>query len=359
MYPSGCIIRNKEKKGERVMLINMKEWQRNIIESEGVKALPIMTYPGLALTGQTIMDVVTDGEKQFVCMEALSKKYPAIASVSMMDLSVEAEAFGSKVQFSDNEVPSVTGAIVTDMKSARALEVPAVGAGRTATYLRAVELAAQKTKGKPVFGGQIGPFSLTCRLMEMRNLLLSTKRQPDLVHAVLEKATDFLVEYARAIKAAGANGLIMAEPAAGLISPAQCDEFSSRYVKRIVDAVQDSTFSVILHNCGNATPLVKSMLSTGAAGLHFGNAVKMENIMPQMPPDRLAFGNVDPAGLFKLGTAEQVEERVSGLLDDVGHYSNFVLSSGCDIPPGASLENIDAFFYALEEHNLQREQRVS
>ena len=57
-------------------------------------------------------------------MNVLAKKYPSIASVSMMDLSVEAEAFGSKVQLSDQEVPTIIGAIVTDMKSAQILEVP-------------------------------------------------------------------------------------------------------------------------------------------------------------------------------------------------------------------------------------------
>jgi uroporphyrinogen decarboxylase len=341
------------------MIINMKEWQREIIESDQVQALPIMTYPGLALTEQSVMDVVTKGDEQFLCMHALSKRYPAIASVSMMDLSVEAEAFGSRVQFSDREAPTVVGSLVTDMKGARALKMPAIGEGRTSAYLKAVQIAAGKIKGKPVFGGQIGPFSLACRLMEMKKLLLSIMRQPDLAHVVLEKTATFLVEYAQAIKAAGANGVIIAEPAAGLISPAQCDEFSSRYVRRIVDAVQDKTFTVILHNCGNTVKLVDSMLSTGAAGLHFGNAVKMRDIMPQIPPDRLALGNIDPAGLFKLGTPEQVAERVEDLLDDVGHYRNFVLSSGCDIPPGTPLDNVDAFFDALAEYNVQQQRRAS
>ena len=45
--------------------------------------------------------------------------------------------------------------------------------------------------------------------------------------------------------------LIIAEPAAGLLSPEQCAEFSSPYVKKVVDAVQDDNFMVILHNCGN------------------------------------------------------------------------------------------------------------
>jgi uroporphyrinogen decarboxylase len=167
------------------------------------------------------------------------------------------------------------------------------------------------------------------------------------------------VEYARAIRATGANGLIMAEPAAGLVGPSDCDEFSSKYVKQIVDAVQDSSFSVILHNCGNTVPLVKSMLSTGAVGLHFGNAVRMTDIMPQIPTDRLVFGNIDPSGLFRIGTRKYMEERVNELLDEVGDYRNFVLSSGCDIPPGTPLDNIGAFFDALDFYNLRVEEVAS
>jgi len=67
----------------------------------------------------------------------------------------------------------------------------------------------------------------------------------------LEKATSFLIAYAQAFKDVGANGIIITEPAAGLLSPLMCASFSFEYIKKIVDAVQDDHFMVILHNCGN------------------------------------------------------------------------------------------------------------
>jgi uroporphyrinogen decarboxylase len=219
------------------MVRNMKEWQKKIISTGTVGAMPIMTYPGLALTGQSITEAATRGESQAACMEALADRYPSIASVSMMDLSVEAEAFGSRVAFSETEAPTVVGGIITDQASADALSVPPVSSARTSAYVEAVNIAARRIHDRPVLGGEIGPFSLASRLMEMKPLLLSIRRNPALVHTVLGKATDFLVEYAKTIKAAGANGIIIAEPAAGLVSPAECDAFSSSYVKKIVDAV--------------------------------------------------------------------------------------------------------------------------
>jgi len=177
---------------------------------------------------------------------------------------------------------------------------------------------------------------------------------PVTVHIVLEKSTRFLTDYARAYKAAGVQGIVIAEPAAGLISPAHCDEFSSRYVKQIVDAVQDENFMVVLHNCGNTMKLIPSMLSTNAQGFHFGNVVNMLDILPQMPDTILAFGNIDPATTFRHGTADDVKTKTRDLLESTEDYRNFVLSSGCDIPPGTPLENIDAFFTALEEYVKKR-----
>lgn len=109
---------------------------------------------------------------------------------------------------------------------------------------------------------------------------------------------------------------------------------------------------VILHNCGNTKKQVTSLVGTGAWGLHFGNAVNMTDILPQIPGDRLAFGNIDPSVVFKNGTALQMEEKVVQLLTDMKPYPNFVLSSGCDVPPGTPLTNIDAFYQALNDFNL-------
>ncbi|MGN0763378.1 MAG: uroporphyrinogen decarboxylase family protein, partial [Aristaeellaceae bacterium] len=44
------------------------------------------------------------------------------------------------------------------------------------------------------------------------------------------------------------------------------------------------------------------------------------------------------------GTPESMRAAVRSLLDACGHRKNFIISSGCDIPPRARWENINAFF---------------
>lgn len=331
--------------------MNMKQWMYTICNSAERMAMPVMVYPGAEMAGMKISDMVKDGEKQYRCIKAIKDRFPAAAVGTAMDLSVEAEAFGSPIRFSDMETPCVTGKIVSDEESIKKLGIPAVGAGRTEEYLKAARLASENITECPVFGGMIGPYSLAARLYDITELMMDVMLEPDKIHMLLEKCSGFLIEYAKAFKNVGVNGIIMAEPAAGLLSPDDCLKFSSDYVKKIVDAVQDDYFMIILHNCGNVNKLVPSMLSTGAMGLHFGNSVDMAGIMPQIPWGRLAFGNVDPAGVLKNGSVGDVRERTLKVLESTAIYKNFVLSSGCDVPPGTPLENMDAFFDALKEFN--------
>lgn len=142
----------------------------------------------------------------------------------------------------------------------------------------------------------------------------------------------------------------MAEPLAGLLSPALAEEFSSNYVKKIVDAVQDDEFIVVYHNCGNCTiEMIDSIIATGAPVFHFGNAIAMDEMMAKIPEDRIAMGNVDPAGQFRNGTPESVKESTKAIMEKCCKYKNFVISSGCDIPPMSSWDNINAFFEAVKE----------
>jgi len=118
---------------------------------------------------------------------------------------------------------------------------------------------------RPVLAGVIGPFSLAGRLMDVTEAMIYYYEEPEMVALLLDKVTEFLISYCKAYKEAGANGIVIAEPLAGMLSPALSEEFSAPYVKRIIDAVQDDEFIVIYHNCGDATiQMIDSILSTGA-----------------------------------------------------------------------------------------------
>ena len=329
----------------------MKSWIEGLKGTQPKKPIPVLSFPCVSLLGITVRELISDSELQAKGMKAVADNTDAAASVSFMDLSVEAECFGAKVVVSDDEVPTVNGRIINDMDEAEELEIPAIGSGRTQIYIDAIKNACEMITDRPVLAGMIGPFSLAARLLDVSEIMMDCYDDPDMVHLVLEKVTAFLIEYAKAYKAVGANGIVMAEPVAGLLSPMLEEEFSSPYVKRIAEAIQDDEFVLIYHNCGDNVPkMLDSIMTTGCAAYHFGNAMDMEkDIIPQVSEDTVVMGNIDPAGTLRMGTPEKVREETLALLEKCSKYPNFVLSSGCDIPPMTPWENINAFFSASEE----------
>ncbi len=327
---------------------NMREWLNNLPASK--KALPVLSFPCISLLGCSVRELISDSDKQAEGMALVAKRTDAAASVSLMDLSVEAECFGATVHFSDDEVPTVKGRLINDEDEANALQVPAVGTARSGLYVDSIRKAVTKITDRPVFAGIIGPFSLAARLLDVSEIMIDCYDDPDMVHTVLEKATEFLINYAKAYKEAGANGVMMAEPVAGLLSPALEEEFSAPYVKKITDAVQDDSFLMVYHNCGdNVLKMTDSLLSIGAAAYHFGNSIDLKEMLDIFPKDIPVMGNVDPAGILRMGTPELVREKTLELLEKCAGYENFVVSSGCDIPPMTPWENLDAFFNAVKD----------
>lgn len=332
--------------------MNIQTWVQQLTSAETKRAMPVLSFPSIHLMGITVRELIDSSERQAEGMKAIADRVPSAASVSMMDLSVEAEAFGAKVAFSDHEVPTVSDILVNDAEQARELAVPAVGAGRTGRYIEAIASAKKKITDRPVFAGVIGPFSLTGRLMGVTETMINCYDNPEMVEVVLEKATAFLIEYISAYKKVGADGVVMAEPLTGMLSPSMAETFSEPFVRRVIEAVQDETFGVIYHNCGsNTVCMLDSIARVGACAYHFGNAVDMKEVLSGMPKDTLVMGNLDPVGQLKEGMPETVREETLALMRSCcPEYPGFVVSTGCDVPPTVPWENIDAFFAAVQEY---------
>lgn len=314
-------------------------------------AIPIMTHPGIELIGSTVLQAVTNGQVHADAICALNDRFPSDAVTAIMDLTVEAEAFGATIKFSENEIPNVTGRLVSDFDEVQALQVPSLDSGRVREYLKANSIVASRVKDKKIYGGCIGPFSLAGRLFDLSELMMAIYIEPETVTLLLDKCTEFITKYVSAMKECGINGVILAEPAAGLVSNDDCYTYSSTYVNKIIDAVQDDTFSVILHNCGNTGHCTDAMIRSGAAGLHFGNKADMVEALKTCPKDLPVMGNIDPVGIIQQGTPEKVYGAVTELLGKTAEYDNFILSSGCDVPPHVPIDNIKAFYKALSDYN--------
>ncbi|MDD4212771.1 MAG: uroporphyrinogen decarboxylase family protein [Bacilli bacterium] len=316
---------------------------------EAKKAIPILFFPMAAKMEYSLMDILHDSHLQAMTMKRIIEEWEVGALISMMDLSIEAEAFGAHIRFHSRDVPDVVAPIVHTQEDVMALPIPTIGRGRTRIVIEGIAQTIEMLPNQMLFAGVIGPFSLATRLMGMMDTLMNCYDEPEMLHLLLSKIQTFIIEYILALKKAGACGVFMAEPAAGLLSPQLCDEFSSNYVKEIKKRVSDTSFIFAYHNCGNILPLLSSIKQVEADIYHVGDAVDVEEVLKIIPKHHIIMGNISPSKHFFKGSEESVYEATMALLKQCQKYPNFILSSGCDIPLSTPQENIRAFFDAMHD----------
>ena len=56
------------------MKINMTEWMDGIIRSKEVTAVPVMTHPGIEITGNSVLDAVSNGDVHHKAIAALPRQ---------------------------------------------------------------------------------------------------------------------------------------------------------------------------------------------------------------------------------------------------------------------------------------------
>lgn len=315
-----------------------------ILSSPNPIPMPIGVYAGLEITGASVRDAVTNSQAQYEAILAIHEKFQTQVLQTAMDLSAEAEIFGCQIRMFDDEIPTVIGKKVTCEQEIDQLVLPSAGDGRTAVHLQTAQKLATHSDGCPVLGGVIGPFSLAGRLMGVSEALELTLTAPELIHKLLQKVTQFLIEYVLAFRAQGADGVIMAEPAAGLLSPRGLSQFSSAYIKNIVEATQSENFMIVLHNCGAKLVHLPKILESGATIFHFGKPMDIGEALKKVDNQVILAGNLDPTSVFHNGTEAEVITQTLALMKLSSEHKNFVPSSGCDLAPHTPIQNLEAFF---------------
>ncbi len=327
--------------------MNVKQWLLDARKQKDKKPMPVLSYPAAARRGIFIASLTESAKVQADTMLYLMKELDMPMAITSMDLALEASCFGAPV--SHEGVPAVSSVILESLDDVETLKVPGVEAIiEKSPYLEAIRMvkAEMQASGdvRPIIAGISGPFSLAGQLRGVTDIMMDCYDDPELLEELVQKTTEFLCVYAKMLKEAGADMLLLAEPLAGVVSPAMAAQFSHPFVKEMIESVQDDSCAVIYHNCGAGVPrMLEDLTELGAMIYHFGNAIDLYEAIEKMPKTVIVMGNVDPAGIVAHGSTESVRQAVDALKQSCGDYENFWLSTGCDVPPDAPWENLVEF----------------
>jgi len=316
------------------------------VAGERTPVIPLMGYPGVTATGNSVEDVLTRVEPHLESMMFLEDRYHPPCLFHVMDLTVEAEAVGLPIRFEGDGPPSVCEHPVTTYERLVALEVPdPASAARMPLFLEVVSTVSERLSGLAA-AYCVGPFTLAAELCGAEDLAMLTVTDPDFASDVVNFAASVSARYAVALASAGAGVVTILEPTAVILSPKSFEKFCVGFLIKVFEEVRASGACPVLHICGDTTHLLRLMAETGADGLSLDAPVDLSAAFDAVSDDVVVIGNVDPVGVMVEGKPEEVRRAARALLERFGERHNYVLSSGCDLPPATPLTNLDALFAA-------------
>lgn len=315
-------------------------------------AIPCLFYPMAKKMGISLSRLLSDSQVQANLLIETSRNYSVNAIIRMTELWCEAASYGMVFNIADNDFPKLGEPLCSDVDELVDIKVPQIENEITDPLINAVRLSVPHME-KPLIVGVTGPYTLCSVLNGSEDFMMNCMMDPDAVHDFLSRVTDYLIEYISAYKAVGASGVILAEPSTSMISSAMMEEFSNGYVKKIIEAVQDNSFSLIYHNCDSVNKHLEAISKLDADAFHFGNEVDLGLAFNFIGKDKFVMGNIDPRFLI-MATSSDIESRTTKLLNTYAGTSNWILSTGCDLSPNVSIESVECFLQCANKFLSQK-----
>lgn len=318
-------------------------------DTNHLPVVPLMGFPGIQITQTSLKQNGFNWGTQFWTLSELARHFRPDGIFTFMDLSVEASALGLPVRFPLGESPTVEYPVVRTQDDLRLFyKMDVLADGRMRVFIEAIKL--MKRHLSMWCGGYvIGPYTLAALMMGATETAIATIDNPELLHETLMFTTYVISRYANALASAGADMVAILEPSAVMLSPKQYREFSGQYTRQIVLQMKALP---ILHICGNANHLIGEMIATGVQGLSLDSLIDLNEVAARIPGDIVLIGNLNPTAVMVDASPQEVYRLTSELVERMKPYRNFILSTGCDLPPETPLENISAFMDAGRQVEL-------
>src|SRR5664279_1196898 len=287
------------------------------------------------------------------CLDPLSKCKAMILCARDFDLDwvtvmsdpwAEASGFGIEVEYPENDLPIDKGGHLPDAESVTKLKhYNALESSRCSKRLAELK-EFKKTIGKELFivGWVEGPVAEYVDLRGASNASVDLLIEPEAVGKAMDIIVDCAMDFITLQIKAGAHCIGIGDAFCSQIGPDLYNQFAFGRQKKIVDFIHSEGALAKLHICGNTESILKQMIQTGADIIDIDHLVNsMEDFVPFRGEKQVFSGKSDPVTIIQDGSREMIRQSV--IKDLVESRGRCIVSAGCEITPGTSIENMRAF----------------
>ncbi len=268
-----------------------------------------------------------------------------------------AEACGVQVQYLDDSAPVAKEPAINSLDEVDDLVLPdPYRAPNLRELLEATRIVVEQIGDQAFIVGRAdqGPFSLASEIRGLGNFMmdLALGKQEEQVHKLLDFCRQVVYNYTLAQIDQGAHCTSIGDSPSGpdLISPKHYQEYAYPHVRQLVEDLKKKDILLSYHICGNATPIISQMVSTGAAILEIDQKADMQVCKDAARNKSTLLGPIDPSETMVNGTPDLVAEQCREALEVLAPGGGFILGPGCALPAITPDDNIDAMIYTAHKY---------
>lgn len=287
------------------------------------------------------------------CLDPLSKCKAMIICAKDFDIDwvvatsdpwVEASAFGIQVEYPEDDLPIDTGGHLPD----------AISASKLSHYnpsenIRCVNQLKEIREFRKQLGNEIlivgwveGPITEYIDLRKATEASIDFCLDPASVEKTMDIIVESAIEFITLQIKEGAHCIGIGDSFGSQIGPVMYNQFAFNREKQLVDHIHNMGALAKLHICGNTEAILPSIIKTGA------DIIDIDHLVPSMSvfksllgPGQVFSGKANPVSIIQDGTPEIIRQSV---IDDSREaQGRCIISAGCEITPGTSIENMHAF----------------
>ena len=316
-----------------------------------IPCVPLLGEPSTRLIGTTISEY-WHSAKLLVEAEAAAFSRFGHDSVGVGPSAYGvAEAMGAHVVYPDDNIPYISSPLITDYSMLDGMEpLNPHSSERMITFLHALEILKEVSSDVVGAGFSIaGPFTIASYLRGVDNILKDVYKNPEELHKLMQLVTE---SCNNCIAAASVFdiGVGFADPLASgtVIGPNIFKEFVKPYIEQMIETAYKKTGNKpSIHMCGNTYSIWKYLAEFDISSLSIDNMVDIGRAKDEVGNKVCIMGNIDPTGIFMMGNKESIFSAVKECIKKAGDSpKGLILSSGCQIPVNAPMENVDYFMEA-------------
>lgn len=316
-------------------------------EPDRVPVYPILAGVNRRLVGADYPTWSTDAA---VCAEGYLKTaemFDIDCLVTLIDLSVECDAWGQKIVYPENEAahPDFDELLIRDIDDyARIGKVDYRNSRRMNMHLDVIRRLAAEKKGElPIVAFVFGPLGTLSMMRSQQELYLDLYDDPEAVKAAVWRVAETLADYAGALCDAGADAIMWDTlfASGSIMSKAMWDEMEGGPMEMLAGVVRGRGCMNMIHNCGQRIYFDAQIRRIRPAAISFlyppDDCVDFAECKEKYGRDVTLIGCVTPADAV-LGTDEQWDGQCRSQIDAMAAGGGFILATGCEYPANAGLE---------------------